>query len=106
MNDNDRITIRRSRKTTIEFYRGTPRTYIIREADLPRLRRIFNSNRWPAHIHIGSNGLVEMEFIVSDREVEPDIEDAFFIPNIEPDPNQSYYDYRETMDDFVASTRS
>ena len=106
MNDNDRITIRRSNKTTIEFYRGTPRTYIIRDADLPRLQRIFNSTPWPANTYIGPNGLVEIEFIVSDREVEPDIEDAFFIPNMEPDVLAPYYDYRETMNDFIANTRS
>ena len=106
MNDNDRITIRASRKTTIEFYRGTPRTYIIREADLPRLRRIFNSNRWPAYTYIGHDGLVEMEFSVSDREVEPDIDDEFYIPVMEPDPLASYWDYRETMNDEIEATRS
>ena len=54
-----------------------------------------------------------MEFQVSDRELpEPEIipevepEDELYIPNLEPDPTQAYYDFRETMDDFVASTRS
>ncbi len=41
-------------------------------------------------------------------EPAPDIDpaDEFFSPNLEPDPNQAYYDFRETMDDFVESTRS
>ena len=114
MNDNDRITIRRRHKTTIEFYRSyTPRTYKIRPADLPRLRHIFNYKPWRAHTYLGPNGLVEMEFIVSDRELpepEPVIEaepsEEFFTPNLEPDPLQSYWDYRDTMNDFVESTRN
>ncbi len=110
MNPNDRITIRASKTTTIEFYRGKPRTYKIREADLPRLRHIFNSCTWPAFTYIGRNGLVEMEFAVSNREpvAIPDVEPAeeFFSPNIEPDPLESYWDYLETMNDFISDTRS
>ena len=37
-------------------------------------------------------------------EVEP--AEEFFSPNLEPDPLQSYWDYCETMDDFVESTRN
>ena len=113
MNPQDRITIRVSHTTTIEFYRGTPRSYHIRDIDLPRLRHIFNANRWPAYTHIGANGLVEMEFCVSDRELpEPDIEpkveheDEFWMPQLESDPLDSYRDYLETMADEVAATRS
>ncbi len=95
MNDNDRITIRVSHITTIEFYRGhTPRKYNIREADLPRLRYIFNSRLWPAYTDIGRDGVVEMEFHVSDRELP------------EPKRTDAEVDYNETMDDFMMSTRS
>jgi hypothetical protein len=113
MNPGDRITIRVSHSTTIEFYRGTPRKYRIRDVDLPRLRHIFNSESWLAHTHIGPNGLVEIEFIVSDRElpepdIVPEVEPAleFFSPDIDPDPLAPYWDFRDTMNDFVASTRN
>ena len=37
-------------------------------------------------------------------EVKPTEE--FFTPDLTPDPNQAYYDFRETMDDFMMLTRS
>lgn len=114
MNPGDRITVRISHTTTVEFYREyVPRKYRIRPADLPRLQHIFNSNSWPAHTHLGPNGLVELEFIVGDRElpepaiapeVEPDEE--FWAPPLEPDPLDSCWDFRDTMNDEVAATRS
>ncbi len=94
MNDHDRITIRVSHITTIEFYRDKPRTYIIRQADLPRLHYIFNSTPWPVDIQIWLNGIVTMEFIVGDRELP------------EPERTDAEVDYNETMDDFMMSTRS
>ena len=119
MNDNDRITIRISHITTIEFYRGKPRTYRIRPADLPRLHHIFNYYAWPAFTHIEPTGLVVMEFQVSDREL-PDkketpclslyniFNERFYTVNEEPQPERTdaEVDYNETMDDFVESTRS
>ena len=115
MNPQDRITIRISHTTTIEFFRlwRRPRKYRIRPADLPRLHRLFNSESWPAYTNICANGLVEMEFCVSDRELPepepiPDVEHAeeFWAAPFEPDPLASYMDYLETMADEVAATRS
>ncbi len=102
MNDQDRITIRVSHITTIEFYRGKPRTYIIKPADLPRLHHIFNSRPWPVDIQIWLNGKVTMEFIVGDREKpdpRPELQTCRVVLSDESD-------YKETMDDFMMSTRS
>ena len=114
MNPNDRITIRVSHATTIEFYREyVPRTYKFRSADQPRLNHIFNSRRWVPYTYLGPKGLVEIEFSVRDRELpEPDIEpkvahdDEFWAPLLDLDLLESYYDQRDTMNDLIESTRS
>ena len=103
--DIDRIVIERNSTTSIRFHRGfTYQEYTIKEADLPRLWKIFNEEPWPCNTEFDLDGNFEQEFHVSDRELP--LDQAFFTPNLEPDPNQAYWDYLETMNDFIESTRS
>ena len=100
MNIGDRILIKSNHKNTVEFHRGyICRVYTIKPVDDPRIFKM--TEGWPGLSGFDEDGWWT-EYHISDRELE----DGFFTPNLEPDPLQSYWDYRETMDDFIESTRS
>ncbi len=103
MNIGDRIIVKSNHKNTIEFHRGyIPKVYTIKTADAPRLWHIFNKDPWPATTRFLPDGTIEVEYAVSDRELD----DGFFSPDLDPDPLAPYWDFQETMNDFVESTRS
>ncbi len=96
MNPGDRIIVRSNHRNTIEFHRGlTHRTYTIKPT-LAHAERLYNMTEdWPAHSGFDDDGSYWTEYHVSDRELPPEV-----------DPLAPYWDYAETVNDFIASTRN